>query len=158
MASLALILQHAELFTDLSPEMIQQEIIPLGHLQEYQKGQFLIEPQQKIGQFGIILSGKVHILHIFADGTQSLMSDVTTGEIVGADLVCTRSQISPYHAMAAATTQVFYLPILVLARPGMLNETVRLSCLGHMLTLISNENNSSSYSFFRMLNHLCKEL
>ena len=145
MASLALILQKTELFADLSPETIQREIIPHGHFQEYQKGQFLIAPQQKVEKFGILLSGKVHILHIFADGTQSLMSDVTTGEIMGADLVCTRSQISPYHAMAAATTQVFYLPILILTRPGILSETVRLSCLGHMLTLISHENMKKEY-------------
>lgn len=145
MESLALILQKTELFTDLSPDIIQREIIPHGHFQEYQKGQFLIAPQQKVEKFGILLSGKVHILHIFADGSQSLMSDVTTGEIVGADLVCTRSQISPYHAMAAATTQLFYLPILILTRPGILNETVRLSCLGHMLTLISNENMKKEY-------------
>ena len=145
MTSFAALLQQAELFSDLSPDIIQREILPHGHFHEYQKGQFLIESQQKVEKFGIILSGRVHILHIFADGTQSLMSDVTTGEIVGADLVCTRSQISPYHAMSAAATQVFYLPILILTQPGFLSETVRLTCLGRMLTLISNENMKKEY-------------
>lgn len=145
MEHLASLLQKAELFADLHEEMIQREIIPHGHLQEYQKGQFLIEPQQKVDSFGIILSGKVQILHIFADGNQSLMSNLTAGEITGADLVCTRTQVSPYHAMAAATTQLFSLPVNILTRPGILNETVRLSCLGHMLSLISNENMKKEY-------------
>lgn len=145
MANLASLLQKTELFSDLSRETIQREIIPHGHFQEYPKGQFLIVPQQKVENLGVVISGKVHILHIFADGTESLMSDITAGGITGADLVCTRSQISPYHAMAAAATQVFYLPIYILIRPGILNENVRLSCLGHLLTLISHENMKKEY-------------
>ena len=140
MAALASLLQNTVLFTNVPAEVIQREIIPYGHFQEYQKGQFLIIPQQKVDSFGIIITGKVHILHIFADGRESLMSDITAGGITGADLVCTRSQISPYHVMAAVTTQVFYLPVSIFTRPGVLNENIRLNVLNQMLQLISDEN------------------
>lgn len=145
MASLIAILAKTELFLDIPPETIQQEIIPHGHFQEYQKQQFLIIPQEKIDHFGIVITGKVHILHIFADGRESLMSDITPGGIVGADLVCTRSQISPYHAMATVPTQVFYLPIHIITRSQILSENVRLNILDHMLTLISHENMKKEY-------------
>lgn len=145
MDELLKVLGQTELFDDLPEETIRREIIPHGHFQEYTKGQFLILPQQKVEHFGIVISGKVQILHIFADGTQSLMSNLTAGEITGADLVCTRSQIAPYHAMAAVKTQVFYLPIYLLTRLGVLSESVRLRCLGRMLTLISNENMKKEY-------------
>lgn len=145
MRSLARFLQKTELFADLSEDTIQQEILPHGYFQEYAKGQFLIEPQQRIENVGIILSGKVHILHMFADGFQSLMGDLMTGEITGADLVCTRSRISPYHAVAVAATRVFYLPAHILTRQGILAENVRLKCLDRLLSLISNENMKKEY-------------
>lgn len=145
MESLTRFLQNTEMFEYFPDIILQREIIPFGYLREYPKGHFLIMPQQKVESFGIILSGKVHILHIFAGGIQSLMNDVTAGEIVGIDLVCTRKQISPYHAMAAAATHVFYLPIYILTSPGFLREDIRLSCLGRLLTLISNENMKKEY-------------
>lgn len=145
MASLASLLGKTELFCEIPQETIQREIIPHGYFQEYQKGQFLIVPQQKVNRLGIVVSGKIHILHIFADGTQSLMTDISAGEFTGADLVCTRSQISPYHAMAAVPTQIFYLPVHIFASPGVLSENIRLSTLEHMLTLISNENMKKGY-------------
>ena len=145
MSTLTYALQGTELFADLPPEIIQRELLPHGHFQEYRKGQFLIMPQQRVDSLGIILSGKVHILHIFADGTQSLMSALTPGEITGADLVCTRTQRSPYHAIAAAATQLFMLPVHILTRPGFLSENIRLNILGHLLTLISNENIKKEY-------------
>lgn len=145
METLEAVLQRTDLFADLSREVLRQEILPHGHYQEYRKGQFLILPQQKVEKFGVVVSGKVHILHLFPDGTQSLMSDVPPGEIVGADLTCTRSQISPYHAVAAAATQVFYLPIRMLTHPGMVSEGVRLNGLGRMLALVANENMKKEY-------------
>ena len=138
-------LKQSELFADIPEEIIARDILPHGYFQEYQRGQFLIAPQQRVDRFGIVISGKVHILHIFADGNYSLMSAITAGEILGADLVCTRSQIAPYHAMAAEATQVFYLPVSLLTQPGILSETLRLSSLVRLLTLISHENMKKEY-------------
>ena len=145
MTPLSQFLRNTELLASLSEDCIAQRLIPQGHYQEFQKGQFLIVPQQKVDHIGIVLSGKVHILHIFADGGQSLMSHVTQGEITGLDLVCTPSQISPYHAMAATATAVFFLPIRVLTQPGVLEDAARLQCLSTMLSLISNENMKKEY-------------
>ena len=79
MLPLALLLQRTDVFSGITEECIQREIIPHGHFQEYQKGQFLILPQQKVEQFGVVITGKVYILHIFSDGTQSLLNDIIPG-------------------------------------------------------------------------------
>lgn len=84
-------------------------------------------------------------MHIFPEGNYSLMAALTTGEILGADLVCTRSQISPYHAQAAVTTRVLYFPAELLTKPGLLRESCRLNALNHLLTLISHENMKKEY-------------
>ena len=145
MDDLLKLLMETELFSDLPVEVIRKEVLPHRQLQEYRKGQFIIEPQQKVNHFAIVLSGRIHIMHLFPDGTYSLMSVMATGEILGADLICTRSQISPYHAVASTPTRVLYFPVELLTKPGMLQEPYRLVALNHLLTLISHENIKKEY-------------
>ena len=139
------LLKTTDLFSDLPDEILLREILPHTQLQEYQKGQFLIEPQQQVNRFAVVLSGKIHIMHIFPEGNYSLMSALTVGDILGADLICTRSQISPYHAAAAVMTRVLYFPVELLTKPGLIRESYRLDVLNHLLTLISNENMKKEY-------------
>lgn len=139
------ILKNTVLFAGLPEEVLLRELLPHGQLQHYTKEQFLIEPQQQVNRLGVILSGKIHILHLFSEGTCSLMSALTTGEIVGADLICTRSQRSPYHAVAAEPACVLYFPAALLTQPGFLQEKARLDALNRLLTLISQENMKKTY-------------
>ena len=139
------ILKKAVLFAGIPDEVLLREILPHGQLQQYVREQFLIEPQQQVTRFGVILSGKVHVMHLFPEGTYSLMSVLTAEKILGADLICTRSQISPYHAIAAAPTDVMYFPASMLTHPGLLQETLRLDVLNRLLTLISQENMKKTY-------------
>ena len=64
MANMLSTVKNCELFKELSDCVIQEQILPYGFLQVYQKGQFLIMPQQRMDHLGLILSGKVQILHI----------------------------------------------------------------------------------------------
>ena len=98
-----------------------------------------------MNKFAVILSGKVHIMHIFPEGSYSLMSALTAGEILGADLICTRSQIAPYHAVASVPSRVLYFPVELLTKPGLLQENHRLLALNSLLTLISHENMKKEY-------------
>lgn len=145
MEELPSLLCKTDLFAGIPEERIRQEIVPHGQLQEFNKGQFLIVPRQKIDRFGIVVSGKVHTLHIFADGNYSLMTASTAGEIVGTDLVCTKTQLAPYHVMAASTVQIFYLPVTLVTCPGSLREDLRLNVMNRLLMLISNENMKKEY-------------
>lgn len=139
------ILKTTELFSELPEEVLRRDVLPHRQLQAYRKGLFPIAPQQTVSRFGIVLSGKVHILHIFQEGNYSLMSALTTGDILGADLICTRSQRSPYHAMTVAPTRILYFPDTLLTQPGMLPEHWRLEVLSHLATWISNENMKKEY-------------
>lgn len=138
-------LQKNELFAHLPDAVIQREVLPHGYLQTIQKGQVVISPQQKVDRLGVILTGRIHIMHLFPSGQYSLMSVLLPMKVLGADLVCTRSQRSPYHAVAALPTQVFSLPIELLTQPGILREEHRLQALNRLLTLISQENMKKEY-------------
>ena len=145
MANMLSTVKNCELFKELSDCVIQEQILPYGFLQVYQKGQFLIMPQQRMDHLGLILSGKVQILHIFADGRYSLMNVLDSEDIMAIDLVCTRKQLSPYHAMATGNVQIYWIPVTLFTQPGKIAEADRLHCLRNMLLLIADENMKKEY-------------
>lgn len=138
-------LQQSELFSSFSSDFLQREVFPLGTVQTYQKGQFLLFPQDPVEDICLVLSGRVLIQHIFIDGSCNLMGVVPAGAVLGADLACTRTRIAPYHAMAAVPTRVFWLPIACIIAPGSLPETERQEILQRLLRLIANQNVKKDY-------------
>ena len=137
--------RNCELFKGVSDNILQEQILTYGFLQEYQKGQFLVVPQQRVDHLGLILSGKVQILHIFADGRYSLMNVLDSEDILAIDLVCTKKQLSPYHAMATTNVQIFWIPVTLLTKSGRIGEADRLHCMHNMLLLIADENMKKEY-------------
>ena len=138
-------LHQSELFSGLSEEILARHVAPQGQLQHFSKGQYPIVPQQRVDQFSILLAGKVHVLHLFPDGSYSLMSVLTPPKVLGADLACTRTRLAPYHAIAAADTTVLSFPVELLTCPGRLPEEARLAAAGRLLTLIAQENMKKEY-------------
>ena len=145
MDDLLQVLTQTALFRNIDPEVLRTQILPRGYLQHFAKNQFLIVPQQRVDRIGIVVTGKVAIQHIFSSGIYRLMRTVSEGDILGADLICTRSQLSPYHAVAAGSVALFSLPAAMLLSPGMLDEAARLEALGQLLQLISQENMKKEY-------------
>ena len=113
-------LKGNDLFSDFSEALIRDAVLPHRQMQEYRKGVLVIAPQQRVNRFGIVLAGKIHMMHIFSEGSYSLMSFLVPGALLGTDLIFTRSQLSPYHAMAAADTRVICFPAELVTQPGML--------------------------------------
>lgn len=138
-------LQKTELFRDLPEEVLRSDILPRGQLVELNKNRFLIEPQQRVDDFGIVVAGRLHIMHMFPDGGCSLMTALTPGEAMGIDLICTRNRIAPYHAMTAAPTKILTFPAELLLEPGSLREDCRQITLNHLLTMISHHNMKKEY-------------
>lgn len=145
MHELTELLTRTPLFHSIPAEIIEAQILPHGFSQSYSKDQFLIVPQQQVDRFGIVISGKIHIQHLFTNGTCRLMRTVTEQEILGADLICTKTRISPYHAAAASPVQIFSLPAAMLTTAGFLDEITRLELLNRLLLLISQENMKKEY-------------
>ena len=138
-------LKKSELFADFPEEIVADCILPHRQIQEYRKGLCLIRPQQKVSRFGILLSGKINIMHIFMEGSCSLINALRPGEILGADLIFTRSQLSPYHAVTAADTRITYFPGELATRPGMLPDIWRAELARQLAVWISNGNIKKEY-------------
>lgn len=139
------LLSRTELFRDFPAAVLREDILPHGQLQEVKKDQNIIEPQQQVDSFSILISGKVHIMHLFPDGAYSLMTALNPPETLGFDLICTRSRRSPYHAVAMSPSQLLTFPAELLLKSGMLREEFRLQALGNLLTMISHHNMKKEY-------------
>jgi len=145
MEQILTVLKRAPLFRDIPDQVLQTDLLPRGRVQEFTKGQSLIAPQQAVNHWGIVLSGRVHVTHIFPDGSFSLIQVLTVSHAVGADLIGTRSRISPYHAICEMPSRVLFFPADLILQSGSLEEVRRLQILQNLLVLKSDENMKKEY-------------
>ena len=139
------VLKQCRLFSGLSPETLEREVLPRGTRRESEKQTVLIAPGDRVDWFAVILRGKVQISQIFSDGTSSLMDALGPGHTVGTDLICTRSLRSPYYAVSAGALQVLQFPRAALLEPGALPEKERLILWRNLLTILSDGNLRKHY-------------
>lgn len=145
MDQLVRMLKESILFCDLSEEVIENEILPLGKVQDIPKGNYLIRFQERFDSFGIIIKGKINLLHIYGNGNYGIMGILEASDLFGADLACTKSRISPYYAVATQQTKILSFPADVILEPGVLHEEMRLKILNRMLLFIADENMRKEY-------------
>lgn len=139
------LLKRAFLFRGIPEEILREEILPGGQIREYGREQCLIVPRQRVDEIGIVVSGRLHILHLFENGSQSLMNVLLPGDCLGADLVCTPSRISPYTVRAEQNAALFCLPAELLLGEGRMDASVREGCLRNLLELVARENMKKEY-------------
>lgn len=145
MNQLVRMMQESILFSDLSEVTIENEILPYGRTQDIPKGNHLISFQEKVDVFGVVLSGKLNLLHIYGNGNYGIMGVLEPGELFGIDLMYTGSRISPYYAQAMQQTQVLTFPVDLILSRDRLPESTRLSVMEKLLALISDENMRKEY-------------
>lgn len=138
-------LARCRLFAGFSPEEIEKEIVPAGHVRVWEKGEFLFMKGDIVDRLGILLSGRVHLYHIFEDGERNMIGALESPDITGLDLAFTRSGRSVYYAQAAERTEVFTLPASAFARPGTLPEETRAALLVRLLSMVSHDNVRKEY-------------
>lgn len=139
------ILIKCSLFSGLSDGQIRGELLRYGVHRLIPKGKFLLQFQERLDHFGIILRGSVRTMHIFSDGSFSIMDVLKAGEVYGADLICTKSRISPYFAMAAEETELLIFPARIITGAGYLPEELRRHILDRLLVLLAQSNMKKEY-------------
>ena len=139
------LLSASPLFHPLPAEIIESCILPQARVLDYPKGTILLHPQQELQNFGIVVSGTVHITHISADGDSRIMDSLETGDLFGAALMCTRSRLSPNHAIAAHNCRILSFPISMILAPGIIPDPHRQTVMLQLMTLIAHENMRKDY-------------
>ena len=133
-------LRTCPLIEGLSEEFVRQTLLPLGKVRQLAKNETLINAQERVDWFGIVLEGRVQIVQMFSNGMSSLMENLFPSYGVGLDLIFTKTGRSPYYAVAAAPSRVMVFPGRLLTEPGLAPEPERMEMWGKLLTMISQAN------------------
>lgn len=139
------ILQQCMLFRDIPLQILETQILPLGKVVELQKKQHLICLWESIDFFGVVITGQLQTLQIYDDGGYSICDVLGPSEVVGADLLWTRSRMAPYYAIASQRTQVLLFPNSMLKSAGIVPEGYRQQIISKLLTLVSHDNIRKEY-------------
>lgn len=138
------LLSSNRLFTGLSAADLETKVLPCAAVREIPKGTHLIRLQEPCHHFGILLHGKVSVLHLYGSGDYGLSGVLEPGDLYGADLVCTKSRVAPYYAEVTQPSQVLAFSAAIL-EPGTLPESCRVQLLTNLLQHIANENIRKEY-------------
>ena len=138
-------LRNCKLFGDLPDEVILQNVLPYGQIQELPKHSHLVMAQEQLDTFSLILYGKINIQYIDDNDSYRIMDILEPGDLFGVDLMCTRSRTAPYHAVTASITQLLTFPMsLVLNQDGAL-ALHHVPLLRRLLEMIGDENIRKEY-------------
>lgn len=138
-------LKSCPLFRNLPEEVLENQILPQGNLVDIPKNTTVIQYQEKVEYFNVVISGRIHTLHSFEDGSYSICHVLHPGGVTGVDLLWTASRVAPYFAVAAVDSTVLQFPASLLEIQGGLDETWRIQILEQVLALISMDNMRKEY-------------
>ena len=135
----------ARLFAGLDPDAVRRFVLPCGHLKTYRRGEMVYIKQDRVERLEILLSGRVHLLHIFESGAQSIISVLQAGDTLGLELIFTSSRVAPYYAQAQEETVSFSLPRSVFGEQSPLPVLLRCFLMERILKMVSHDNIRKEY-------------
>ena len=136
-------MKRCALFRDIPEEVLEDKILPYGKVQDLPKDGMLIRDQEKVDHFSLLISGRLHTLHSFEDGTYSIFHVLRPGGVAGVDLLWTGSRIAPYFVAAAEPSRVLNFPASLVE--DLLEPQWRYRLMENALRIISQENMRREY-------------
>lgn len=138
-------LKNCTLLTGLSRNTLETVIIPAGKTTDYGKNTAVFHIQDTVSSIMVLLAGKVNLYYYKENGGSNLQDSLVPLDLPGLDLVCTRTKVSPYMAIAAEDSRIFSFPAELILTPGRIPEDERLDCLNALLILLSHSNMRKEY-------------
>ena len=138
-------LKKNKLFAAFSDETLRNFIVPNGRLVHFEKNKAIFDANERVDKLYAVVSGQVRMVRFFANGVENLMGKIQSPNLLGLDLVCTRTRISPYHAIAAEQTTLFSFSADRILKQGILPEQERLTAVDALLQMLSHLNMQKEY-------------
>ena len=139
------ILQKNRLFEGIPCEVIRTAILPYSTVKKYDRRMALFLPNDRVTRVNILLSGRVKLVYYMENGDQDIRNLILPPKLIGVDLICTRTKLSPYQAVAVEPCTVLSFPSELILRPGRLPEKDRLTCTDNLLLILSHINMQNEY-------------
>lgn len=111
----------------------------------FAKGQMIFHEGDVLQAAGILLSGEVRISRISIEGNENLFQKLSASYLLGADIVCTPTRISPYTACCSQESKIWFFDYEKIRTPGILAEDTRIYLQEQLIQFIANENIRNFY-------------
>ena len=138
-------LKICPLFREVPEFVLENQILPQASLMEIPRNAAVIQYQEQVDTFSVVVSGKLHILHSFEDGSYSIFHVLHPGGAAGLDLLWTRSRMAPYFVVAAEASRILRFPASILTDQSCLDTQWRFKIVENALRLVSHENMRKEY-------------
>ena len=140
------ILTACSIFYGISKEELFQFFKEANaHIKSYGKGEVLFYEGDFYDQISVILSGEAAIVRLYPDGTEHLFQKLSVGHLVGIEVACTETKISPYSTCALTDMKVLKFSYRCLETEGRVEERKRLFIQNQILKFIASENIKKYY-------------
>ena len=138
-------LKICPLFREVPEFVLENQILSQASLMEIPRNAAVIQYQEQVDTFSVVVSGKLHILHSFEDGSYSIFHVLYPGGAAGLDLLWTRSRMAPYFVVAAEVSRILRFPASILTDQSCLDTQWRFKIVENALRLVSHENMRKEY-------------
>lgn len=133
------VLKRGLLFRNMEDGEIREALETLAsHRRSYPKRALVLRDGDSMNQVGIILSGRLHLFHIDANGNSNLMEELGAGEAIGL-----LNAIGDYrlHISAEATeeTEILFLNVSQLLRTNVLTAPVQIRFLQNLTLAVAQQ-------------------
>ena len=135
-------LKMSPIFRNIPESVLQTQILPYGNLMDLPKNGTVIQYQEQVEHFSVVISGKLHILHSFEDGSYSIFHVLRSPGIAGVDLLWTGSRVAPYFVIAAEPSVIMNFPASILE---VLDPQWKYQVVENALKMVSHENMRKEY-------------
>ena len=133
------VLKRGLLFRNMEDGEIREALETLAsHRRSYPKRALVLRDGDSMNQVGVILSGRLHLFHIDANGNSNLMEELGSGEAIGL-----LNAIGDYrlHISAEATeeTEILFLNVSQLLRTNVLTAPVQIRFLQNLTLAVAQQ-------------------
>lgn len=134
-------LSRLPLFSGISAENIQVMLQCIGsRFQTLHKGEFPILARDEVPYVGIILKGRIHMIHEDAWGDTAILSDLGPGHLFGETFACGTRLQSSVSFLAVRETRILALPFRKVLHTCQNSCPFHYQLIENMLRMVSDKN------------------
>lgn len=134
-------LSHLSLFSGIHTDNLQAMLQCIGgRFQTLHKGEFPILARDEVPYVGIILKGRIHMIHEDAWGDTAILSAMGPGELFGETFACRTNLHSSATFQAVRETRILALPFRKVIHTCQNSCPFHYQLIENMLRMVSDKN------------------
>lgn len=135
------LIQNSKLFYNFSEQEIELALNCLSAVKRtYKKGEFIYRVGDIINSIGLIIEGSIHIEKEDFWGNESILIEVSSGEIFGESYAYIDSQPIPINVISSSNSIILFLNIKKIFNPCNFSCPFHIKIIQNLVSVLANKN------------------